>query len=294
MGKAERVRAQAARQKIAAQQAAARRAERRRRLLVAGGSVAVVLALVAGLIVAKLAQSPAQASAAAAVTDPAVARQVTSIPAATFDAVGAGTATGLKAVSGQPELRVDGKPELLYIGGKYCPFCAAERWAIAAAVSRFGKLSGLAFIHSSTTDVYPGTPTLSFEKARYTSRYLAFVPVEWYGEKTDPHTPFGHVYLQHPTRQQVALFDRYSGGSVPFVDIGNRYLVPQAQYLPADLAGLTWAQVAAAMRNPSSTLARDIDGAANKLTAAICTLTNGQPGTVCASAGVTAASRTAG
>jgi hypothetical protein len=59
MSKAHRVRAENARQKIATQQAAAWRAETRRRVLIAGGSVAVVLALVAALIVAKLAQSPA-------------------------------------------------------------------------------------------------------------------------------------------------------------------------------------------------------------------------------------------
>jgi len=189
MSKAARVREQNARAKIEAQRAAARRAQTRRRILITGGSVAVVLALVAGLIAAKLIQSPARATAAPAVADPGVARQITSIPTATFNAVGAGTAAGLKALAGQPELTAGGKPELLYMGGEYCPFCAAERWAIAAAVSRFGTLSGLHFIHSSPTDVYPSTPTLSFYKSRYTSRYLAFVPVEWYGEKADPKTP---------------------------------------------------------------------------------------------------------
>jgi hypothetical protein len=186
MSKAARVREQNARAKIEAQWAAARRAENRRRILIVCGSVGIVLALVAGLIVAKLVRAPARATSASAVADPAVARQITSIPAATFNAVGAGTATGLKAISGQPELTVNGKPELLYMGGEYCPFCAAERWAIAAAVSRFGTPSGLHFIHSSPTDVYPSTPALSFYKSRYTSKYLAFVPVEWYGEKTDP------------------------------------------------------------------------------------------------------------
>jgi hypothetical protein len=180
------------------------------------------------------------------------------------------------------------------MGGEYCPFCAAERWAIAAAVSRFGTLSGLHFIHSSPTDVYPSTPTLSFYKSRYTSKYLAFVPVEWYGEKPDPNTVTGHVYLQHPSPQQAALFARYARGSFPFVDIGNQYLVPGAQYLPAALAHLSWAQVAAAMRDPGSTVAKDIDGAANMITAAICKLTHGQPRDVCASAGVTAASRSLG
>jgi Domain of unknown function (DUF929) len=289
MGKAERIRAQSARQRIAAQRAAARRAEGRRRILIAGGSVMVVLALVAVLIVVRLAQSPAQATSAVA-ADPAAARDIATVPAAALDVVGAGTATGLRPVGGQPELTAGGKPELLYMGGEYCPFCAAERWAIAVAVSRFGTLSGLHFIHSSPADVYPSTPTLSFYRSGYTSRYLAFVPVEWYGEQPDPRTPFQHVYLQHPTSRQLALFARYAGGSVPFVDIGNRYLVPMAQYPPSDLAGLSWAQVAAALRNPASTVGKDIDGAANMITAAICRLTRGQPRGVCSSAGVTTAS----
>jgi thiol-disulfide isomerase/thioredoxin len=287
MGKTARNRAQETREKVAAQRAQARRSEVRRRALIAGGSIVAVLAVVIALVVVKLTSSPAHASPASA--NPAVARQVTSVPAATFNAVGPGTAAGLERTSGQPELTLDGKPELLYMGGEFCPFCAAERWAIAAAVSRFGTLSGLRFIHSSPTDSYPDTPTLSFDKSRYTSKYLAFVPVESYGEAEDSSTPFGHVYLQHPTPQQAALFGKYAGGSIPFVDIGNQYLVPQAQYPPAALAGLSWAQVAAAMRDPSSPVGKDIDGAANMITAAICKLTHGQPGSVCTSAGVRAA-----
>ena len=279
-----------ARQKLAARRAVGRRAQMRRRLLVAGGSVAVVLALVAALIAVKLSQPPAHgAPAADTVTTARVQRQVTSVPLATFDAVGTGTATGLDTVTGQPALTTDGKPEVLFMGGEYCPYCAAERWALAAAASRFGTLSGLSLIHSSPADIYPSTPTLSFTKASYSSKYLAFVPVEWFGEAADPSTPFGHVYLQQPTAQQQALFARYGGGSVPFVDIGNRYFLPQVQYLPSALAGLSWTQVATAMHDPSSAVAKDIDGAANIITAAICTLTDSQPGGVCQSAGVKAA-----
>jgi hypothetical protein len=288
MGKAERLRAQNARQKIAAQQASARRAEKRRRVLLAGGSAATVLALVVVFIVIRLVASPPRAAAASAQS--AIARQITSIPAATFDAVGAGTAAGLRSLRGQRELTFGGKPELLYMGGEFCPYCAAERWAMAAAVSRFGTLSGLRFLHSSPTDSYPNTATLSFYRSSYTSKYLSFVPVEWYGERDDPSTPLGHVYLQHPTQQQVGLFNKYSGGAIPFVDIGNQYQVPQAQFVPSALAGLSWAQVAAAMRDPASAVGKDIDGAANMITAAICKLTRGQPAGVCASAGVTAAS----
>jgi hypothetical protein len=292
MGSATRTKARSAREKLAASRAAQRRAEQRRRLLLAGGSVAVVLALAGTLIAVKLSQSPAHPAAAPAAGSRTVAqvqRQVTSVPAAAFDTVGAGTATGLNAVAGQPALTVGGKPELLYIGGHYCPFCAAERWALAAAVSRFGTLSGFSLIRSSPADTDPSTPTLSFEHARYTSRYLAFVPVEWFGQAADPGTPFGHAYLQRPAPQQQAIFARYGGGSIPFVDIGNRYFLPQVQYDPAALAGLSWMQVAAAMHDPSSPVAKDIDGAANVITAAICTLTRGLPGGVCQSAGVRAA-----
>jgi hypothetical protein len=279
-----------ARQKLTDRRAADRRAEVRKRLLLAGGSVAVVLALVATLIAVKLTQSPPHSAPGAdARTTAQVQQQVTSVPGTTFDAVGAGQATGFTTVTGQAPLTAGGKPELLYIGGEFCPYCAAERWALAAAVSRFGTLSGLSLIHSSPADVYPNTPTLSFAKASYSSKYLAFVPVEWFGEAADPSNPFGHAYLQQPTAQQQALFARYGGNSIPFVDIGNRYILPQVQYLPSALSGLSWAQVAAAMRDPSSAVARDIDGAANIITAAICSLTNGQPGGVCQSAGVKAA-----
>jgi hypothetical protein len=44
------------------------------------------------------------------------------------------------------------------------------------------------------------------------------------------------------------------------------------------------------MRDPSSPVAKDIDGAANMITAAICKLSRGQSGSVCTSAGVRAAS----
>jgi Domain of unknown function (DUF929) len=292
MGSTARTKARTSREKLAASRAAERQAGQRRRLLLAGGSVAVVLVLVGTLIAVKLSQSPARPGAAPVARSGTVAqvqRQVTSVPAAAFDAIGAGTATGFNAVTGQPPLTAGGKPELLYMGGQFCPFCAAERWALAAAVSRFGTLSGLSLIHSSPADTDPSTPTLSFEHARYTSTYLAFVPVEWFGQAADPSTPFGHAYLQRPTAQQQALFARYGGGSIPFVDVGNRYVLPQVQYDPAALAGLSWTQVAAAMHDPASPVARAIDGAANVITAAICGLTGGQPGGVCQSAGVRAA-----
>jgi len=286
MGNAQRTRARSARERVAAQRADARRARRTRRLLLAGGGISLVVVLVIVLVAVRPgrpgapAASPGPAAGTAAQAA-AVAAEVTSVPAATFDSVGAGTATGLTATAGQPLLTSAGKPEVLYMGGEYCPFCAAERWALTAALSRFGTFTGLGLIHSSPADVYPSTPTLSFHGSRFTSKYVSFAPVEWFGQAADASTPFGHAILEQPTAQQAALFSRYAGGSVPFTDIGNKYLIPQAQYLPSALQGMSWSQVAAAMRDPGSPVARDIDGAANIITAAVCTLTNNQPATAC-------------
>ena len=51
-------------------------------------------------------------------------------------------------------------------------------------------------------------------------------------------------------------------GAVPFLDIGNRYVLAGAQYNPQVLAGLSAAQIAAQLRNPSSPVAQAIDGSA--------------------------------
>jgi len=51
--------------------------------------------------------------------------------------------------------------------------------------------------------------------------------------------------------------------------------------------GLTWQQIATDLKNPNNPVAQAIIGAANHITAAICKVTNGQPGNVCTSTGVT-------
>jgi hypothetical protein len=72
-------------------------------------------------------------------------------------------------------------------------------------------------------------------------------------------------------------------GSIPFVDIGNRYLIIGASYTPQLLQGLSMSQIAANLNNPSSVVAAAIDGTANDITASICTLTGDRPASVCAS-----------
>jgi hypothetical protein len=54
---------------------------------------------------------------------------------------------------------------------------------------------------------------------------------------------------------------------------------------------MTHEQVAAALGNPASPVARAVDGTANALTAAICNVTKGSPAGVCDAAGVRAAAQ---
>ena len=54
-----------------------------------------------------------------------------------------------------------------------------------------------------------------------------------------------------------------------------------ATYDPGVLAGLTWSQIAADLHEPSSPVAKSVLGAANYMTAAICSLTGEQPATAC-------------
>ena len=65
--------------------------------------------------------------------------------------------------------------------------------------------------------------------------------MEWYGDATSPSMPFQHVYLQQPTTQEASLFARYANGSLPFMDIGNRYLVPMAQDAGRWVVSCAWA-----------------------------------------------------
>jgi thiol-disulfide isomerase/thioredoxin len=284
MGKAQRNRQQNAREKIAAQQAAARRAEVRKRMLLTGGSVVAVLAIVVAFVVIKAFSGTASAGSNTATANASVVSDLTSVPASTLKTVGKGSALTYNAkpmipITG-PALTENGKPEVLYMGAEYCPFCATERWAMAEALSRFGTFTGLKFIHSDPTDVYPNTPTLTFYKSTYTSKYVAFTPVE--------ETTVSKQTLQTPTAAQDALDAKYDvppntseAGSIPFVDIGNKFMLSGAQYDPQLLQGKSWAQVAAALKDPSNPIAQGADGAANTFTAAICRLTNNLPATAC-------------
>ncbi len=284
MSNPERPNPRSSRARIAAQQAQARRKEQRRRILAIGG-VGVALLAVIGIIIGALVSHSSSGSAAAAQPLPAGVQAKLTVPASTFAAVGIGSSSAsyLKSVSGSA-LTSSGKPEMLYIGAEWCPYCAAERWAMATALSRFGQFTPLKGVHSSSTDVYPNTATLTFYGSTYTSHYLVFTPVET--------EDVNHNVLVAPTSAQQALWAKYDppGDTFPFIDIGNRYIA-ETTYNPQVLQGLSWSQIATDLHSPSSAVAQGAIGSANLFTAAICKITGNAPSSVCTAAPIPALQR---
>jgi hypothetical protein len=199
-------------------------------------------------------------------------------------------------IKGNPAaLTSGGKPEMLYMGAEYCPYCAAERWSMIVALSRFGTFSGLATVHSGIkngageAEPYPSTPTWTFVNANYTSKYLTFTPVEMQTNIPDPSNG-SYTNLQTPTAAQDALINKYDvapytseTGAIPFIDFGNKYLIIGASYNPGVLSGLSWSTIATDLHNPSSPVAQAVNGTANYITAAICKMTGNQPASACTS-----------
>jgi hypothetical protein len=208
-----------------------------------------------------------------------IAQAVAAVPPTTLAKVGDGDIKPLTRIQGPP-LRAGGKPLVLYVGGEFCPFCAAERWPLINALSRFGKLQGLGFTTSSSSDVYPDTPTFTFNGATYTSPTVALQALEVRDRDGNQ--------LELPTATQQALIAKYdappyvsSNGGIPFLLIGGRYVLSGSQFSPQLLAGLSQADIAERIANASTTESRSVLGSANWLTAAICDVNGGKPASTC-------------
>ena len=250
------------------------------------GTIGVVAALVIVFIV--LSRNPGSQSSLpnSKPAAPEVVKQVTGVSAQTFSTVGTGgTQNPITPLTGQPALTgKDGKPAVVYIGADYCPYCAAKRWSMVVALSRFGTFSNLNYTWSADApEVYPQTATFTFHGSTYTSQYIDFQPVE-------ETTRDSNQILDKPTSQQQKLIDTYdtpqyiggsTAGGIPFMDFANKYLSVGPGYNPQLLSGLTHAQIASKLSNPNDPVTLAIVGNANYLTAAICDVTNNQPQDVC-------------
>lgn len=210
-----------------------------------------------------------------ATADPAVLAELAQVSPSVIDSVGTGgQAPPLSKISGPALTGSNGKAEFLYVGAEWCPYCAAERWAMAIALDHFGTLSGVGFTTSSSSDVFPDTHTLAFYGSSYSGAYLDFVPVELQDRNRNN--------LQAMNAQQQQLFQTYNpNGDIPFLDFGNQYSMVGQGVHPDPLQGLSWQQIGAALSNPNSPVTQAIVGNSNYLTAAICKLPGTSGASVC-------------
>jgi hypothetical protein len=213
-----------------------------------------------------------------------------------------------------------GKPLVLWVGAEFCPFCAAERWPLAVALSRFGRFTGLHETTSSATAVFPATASLSFVGTGYSSPYVSFEGVELYSSQVGADGSFTRIGGLTPAEQ--ALARQVGDGSVrlPLVDVAGVLTTTTSAFSPSILAGLSSDQIASALAQEPSTPAPStpttrgatpstttttvpsggslvqlaVVAAANQLTAGICRASGGLPVAVCSAPGVQSADRALG
>lgn len=274
----------AATERIAAQRAAAQRADRKRNLLYAGGGVLLVIVVIGGIVFAGLSSKKSTSTVHPVL--PASSTVTNAITAAI--PLTSGT-PDLNLVSGPPKALTGaaltstaGKPEVLYIGAEFCPYCGVTRWPLAVALSRFGTLTGLQTTYSAANDpAGPNTPTLDFRNASYKSDYIDFTGIEY---EDGAQKVIGTL-----TTAENTLFNTVGGGAFPFIDFGGKWVQSGASYATATLAGLTPEAVAGQLANSSSKIGSSIQAGADVFTAAICSMDGGKPASVCTSTGVVAA-----
>jgi hypothetical protein len=257
----------------------------------AWGSAITVVVVAVVVVFIVLGTRPAAKSTASSTSNqlaPAsVLAAVTGVSPSVSSTIGAGgVADPLEVISGSPAALTGsgGKPELFYYGAEFCPYCAAERWSVVIALSRFGTFTNLHITMSdSNPDDIPDTHTFTFYGSSYSSPYLDFAAIES-ADRNDN-------VLQTPTAAEGTLVSTYDTtpystqtDGIPFQDLGNRYILSGSGVNPELLQGMTWQQIAATLTDTSSKVAQPIIGDANWLTAGICKLTGDQPGSVCSAA----------
>jgi hypothetical protein len=269
------------------------------------GTVLVVLAVLVIVLVSVTGKNtPSNPGFGIKPAPAGVVSAISNVPASAFAAAGSTISqsgpytVAITVLKKQPPLSLDGKPLIDYAGSNWCPYCAAARWPLAVALSRFGTFKNLHITASGhgTGEIYPNTPTLTFYKSSYTSPYISFLSTEQCSDLVSSSTSTavedcnGYLPLQtlSPLARKIYLkydFPPYvpsaDPGGIPFINFGDKVMEAGAFMDPSILDGLTHLQVAESLGNPIASPAQPILVSANFYTAIICHVTNNKPGSVC-------------
>jgi hypothetical protein len=251
-------------------------------------SVGVVVALVATFVLVKELNGTKKDSNTRPPTSATVFDQVTKVPASVFDAVGVNSplipVTAPTVYKDQPSYKVDGMPGTFYYGAEYCPYCAATRWGVIVALSRFGTFDKLYNMWSSSTDpAGPDTPTFTFYGTNYTSKYFKFTGYEVEDRNGNP-------LMSLPSSVNTLVKHYNPGLDFPYMNMGNKVMILQTAFDPLALQGYkTQSQISSHLNEPSNAVTQAIITTANYVSAGLCSVAKDPPASVCHSSGVEAA-----
>jgi Domain of unknown function (DUF929) len=277
-----------------------RRRKRKSGALIAWVSVGVVVAIVLTFVLVKELSNSGNQRTSFGPTSPQVFDEVTQVPASVFNTVGVSSTLvvphNVFAIgSHEPSFteKVNGVvlPASFYYGAEFCPYCAATRWGLVIALSRFGTFANnrLYNMWSSATDsAGPNTPTFTFYGVKYSSPYFAFT-----GYEVEDRN--GKALAVLPSNVHT-LVNKYNQNlSFPFMDIANKTFLVNSAFDPLTLGGYTTqGAIASALKDTTSPVTQAIISTANYISAGICASAKNPPASVCHSSGVQAAATALG
>jgi thiol-disulfide isomerase/thioredoxin len=167
-------------------------------------------------------------------------------------------------VTDQPLKRQSGKSLVYFMGAGFCPFCAAQRWAIVEALKNFGSWEGLVEDKSAGHDEkYLNVPTLNFARAKYTSDHLEFIGKETADRNFEP--------LQELDDKDFEVLDTFNPDQIiPFLLVDGQFMQVGAGYSPKLIEGLDHVKIRTELEDPKSEVGRAMREEIDNITALIC------------------------
>jgi len=166
--------------------------------------------------------------------------------------------------------RAGGKSLVFFMGAGFCPYCAAERWAIIKALENFGTWEGLIEDRSADHDEkYLNIHTMSFGRAKYTSHLVEFIGRETADRNFEP--------LHELEPKDYEILDTFNPDQIiPFLLIDGQFMQVGSGYSPQLLEGLDHDKIRSELANPSSQIGKAMQAEIDNIAALVCKSTGGK------------------
>jgi Domain of unknown function (DUF929) len=168
------------------------------------------------------------------------------------------------------------KVRVFFLGAQFCPFCAAERWALVSALERFGTLTDYTpETHKAGLLGFRLVPTYDLRTAVYTSDYLTFSGKEIFDKDNAP--------LDTLDADEQAIVDQFDRpGTFPLLMINGQYAQFDSGFSPALIDGMDFDTLRKQLDSGERTDATNaIMSEADLITRYLCHSTGDEPAAVC-------------